>query len=67
MTMLKDIVWLKEQEVDVIFLQETFCTQKLEPVFKTDWNGSSFHCIINSSHSRGVAILFSENFKGLSS
>ena len=46
------------------FLTRNFCTQKLEPVFKTDWNGSSFHCITNSSHSRGVAILFSENFKG---
>ena len=58
------LLWLKEQEVDVIFLQETFCTQKLEPFFKTDWNGSVFHCITNSSHSRGVAILFSEKFKG---
>ena len=58
------LLWLKEQDVDIIFLQETFCTQKLEPFFRIEWSGSAFHCITNSSHSRGVAILFSEKFKG---
>ena len=48
---------------DIILLQETFCTKKLESSFKSSWNGQVLLSLSESSHSRGVAILFRENIK----
>ena len=53
--------WLKDQNADVIFLQETFCTKKLKPYFDASWKGPVLHSVTDSDHSRGVAILISEN------
>ena len=60
----KLFLWLQDQNLDIIMLQETFCTSKLEPYLKSEWKGTVLLGISDSCHSRGVAILLSENFKG---
>ena len=59
----KTFEWLKDQNAQIIFLQETFCTKDLEPYLRAAWKGGSYHSISNSSHSKGVAILFSEHLE----
>ena len=60
----KLFLWLQEQKLDIIMLQETFCTDKLEPFLKNEWKGQIFLGNTDSSHSRGVAVLFKDNFDG---
>ena len=55
--------WFNEHKYNIICLQETFCTNESLTSFNDDWNGSSFHCISNSKHSRGVSILISKDFE----
>ena len=50
--------WIKDNKWDIIFLQETFCTKKLESILCKDWGGICYNNITTSSHSRGVSILF---------
>ena len=57
----KTLDWLKDQQCDILFLQETFCTIKLKPYLDASWEGPVFHSLTDSSHSRGVAILLSDN------
>ncbi len=52
--------WILDQKVDIIFLQETFCTTDLEPYLKASWKGGIHHATTPSSHSKGVSILFAE-------
>ena len=54
----KIYLWIKKQCVDVALLQETYCTKKNLDKIKKDWDGKSFFGLSNSSHSRGVSILF---------
>jgi len=54
--------WLIDNKYDVICLQETFCTDKLKPIFDSCWPGKTIHALSDSSHSRGVSILFNEKF-----
>lgn len=49
--------WIKDKNIDFTCLQETFCTKATIAKFSRDWNGDSYHCLTNSSHSRGVSIL----------
>ena len=56
--------WFQNQNLDIIMLQETFCTAKLEPYLKVNWKGEIRLSLSDSSHSRGVAILFRKNFVG---
>ena len=56
--------WFDSQKFDVVLLQETFCTKAFEPLFKVGWKGNSFIATSDSSHSRGVAILFRLGFEG---
>lgn len=49
--------WVKRNHVDVLFFQETYCTEKVEQVWKNQWGGN----IISSygtNHSKGVTVLF---------
>ena len=52
--------WLKDNQSDIIFLQETFCTEQFEEYFKSNWRGHIVHAFSDSKHSRGVCIMFSE-------
>ena len=56
--------WFQNQKLDIIMLQETFCTNKLEPYLRASWKGEIKLTLSDSSHSRGVAILFQRNFAG---
>ncbi len=55
--------WFKDKEVDIVCLQETYCTDKVVKSFNKDWSGEVFHCLSDSPHSRGVSILFRHNFE----
>ncbi len=55
--------WLKQQKPQIVFLQETFCTKRLEPYLNSMWKGKIIHSLSDSSHSRGVSILLSENLE----
>ena len=58
----KLFAWFECEKFDVILLQETFCTKQFEKIFKSGWKGFSLLATSDSSHSRGVAILFRSNF-----
>ena len=60
----KLFLWLKQQKCDVILLQETFCTEKLIPFLKSNWKGKIENCLSDSSHCRGVSVLFCDGFVG---
>ena len=53
--------WINQQKPHIVFLQETFCTNKLQPYINSMWKGKVIHSLTDSNHSRGVAILLSEN------
>ena len=57
--------WFESQTLDIIMLQETFCTDKLEPYMRASWKGKVKLSLTDSSHSRGVAILFHKKFAGI--
>ena len=56
--------WLENEKYNIICLQETFCTKTFEPYLKSSWKGSVLLSLIDSSHSRGVAVMLKQNFKG---
>ena len=53
--------WIIDNKCDIAFLQETYCTNKLEPILTSDWGGTCVHNVTSSNHSRGVSILFNQN------
>ena len=53
--------WLKDKKFDIICLQETFCVNNFVKTFDRDWQGSIYHCTSNSTHARGVCIMFRKN------
>jgi len=55
--------WLEEQKVDIIFLQETFCTTDLQIEIERDWKGKVINAPSDSSHSRGCMILLDKKLK----
>ena len=58
--------WFKKSSIDILCLQETFCTAKFEKTFNESFNAHAEeirHCFTDSVHSRGTAIIFR---KGLS-
>ena len=44
-------------------LQETYCTKEFIDTFKKGWDGEIYHSITDSSHSRGICILFKKGIK----
>ena len=53
--------WAKEKQIDILCLQETFCTSTSIPILNSDWSGLGYLSPTKSPHSRGVAIFFNEN------
>ena len=53
--------WCRKKKIDIVCLQETHSTDKVELKWKREWGSNSIwnHGLSNS---RGVAILFSEKF-----
>ena len=52
--------WFKQLKLKIILLQETYCKTDFEHIFNSNWNGKIFHNFTDSSHSRGVCIMFDE-------
>ena len=50
------LIWLQKQKVDIIFLQETYSTKKVENNWKRQWKGPMFFAH-GSNHSCGVLVL----------
>ena len=48
-------------KADIVLLQETLCMENTDNLFKSTWNGKMFNSCSDSSHSRGVTILFRPN------
>jgi len=53
--------WLTDNDSDIVFLQETFCVEHFIAYFNSNWKGHVEHACTDSSHSRGVCILFTGN------
>ena len=59
----KDVLnYYKQSKYSIICLQDTHFTNDLEPYIETQWG---YKCVFNSyrSNSRGVAVLFNNNFE----
>ena len=54
--------WLNDKQLDIVCLQETYCTEKNIKSFEKDWSGDVFQCVTDSPHSRGVTILLNSSF-----
>lgn len=53
--------WLKQKRVDVCLLQETYCTSKVQNIWKNEWGGKVM--VSNgTNHARGVAVLLRAGF-----
>ena len=50
------LMWLKERKYDIIFLQETYSTDEVEDIWRTQWQGGLFFSH-GTNHSCGVMIL----------
>ena len=50
--------WAKENKIDILCLQETFCTNLNVHNINNEWDGLAFHALSDSPHGRGVSILF---------
>ena len=55
-------MWLRRQKANIFCLQDTHCDQKKKDMWQNEWGGT---CLFSgkSSNSRGVAILFNNNFQ----
>ena len=60
----KLFIWLESQNYDIVLLQETYCTIKLEPYLKASWSGDIINAKSESGHSKGVSVLFRKGFQG---
>ena len=53
--------WFIENKIDIIFLQETYCSKSFKHKFRREWAGLACkikHCYTDSAHSRGVCMIF---------
>ena len=55
--------WLLDNKYDIALLQETYCTESFVDKCNKGWNGEILHSVSDSSHSRGVYIMFNKNLK----
>jgi len=53
--------WIKSQNIDITFVQETFCTEDFVTLFDSCWKGVIIHGPSDSKHSRGVCIMLNDN------
>ena len=53
--------WVKNKNIDVMFLQETFSSNPDENLWQTEWGGPVFWAH-GSKHSSGVCILVRKGF-----
>ena len=56
--------FLKENKYDIACLQETYFNTKSTDKVKHEWDGTSYHCLTNSAHTKGVSIFIKKSFSG---
>ncbi len=54
--------WAKVGNLDIILIQETYCTSRFSSVFNRLWKGEIYHSHTDSKHSRGVCIMINHKF-----
>ena len=60
----KIITWMSRRSPDIIFLQETFSTTKVEKLWLNEWSGyKKIFFSHGSNHSKGVMTLFKNNLE----
>ena len=55
-------LWLEEKKFDIVFLQETHCTNDDILKFNEGWKGTIVHSVTENRKSKGVAIAFASSF-----
>ena len=55
----KILNWLSRRSPDIVFLQQTFCTKKVENVWKREWKGDVYYSH-GTNHSKGVMVMIKE-------
>ena len=59
----KDVfIWLREKKINIYCLQDVHCAPGSKDRFRSDWGGDVF-ISTHKNNSRGVAILFNNNFE----
>ena len=58
----KLFLWLRKQDTDIVFLQETHITCESERIWTNEWGGEIVFSH-GTNQSRSVAILFQKNFE----
>ena len=53
--------WLVEKQYDIVFLQETYCTDSFVKKFNHGWSGDIYHSTATTNHSKGICVLFRKN------
>ena len=59
----KLFLWCTDNKIDIVLLQETYCTKGFSKIFNSSWKGIIYHSYAISSHSKGVAILFRQGLR----
>lgn len=54
------LLWLNKQKADIVFLQETYSTKEVEPVWNRQWKGKIHHTV---NHSCGVLVLVRDDLE----
>ena len=54
--------WVVSNKIQICLLQETYYTKDILGTVNKNWKGKAFHSLSDSHHSRGVSILFSDDF-----
>ena len=54
--------WIKKQNADIVFLQETYSTPDIDEKWRFQWPGNMFYSH-GTNHSRGVLILISDKLQ----
>jgi exonuclease III len=58
----KIYMWLETHKYDIIFIQETHCTDEDKVRINRNCPGKMYHSVTDSKNSRGVAIVIANNF-----
>jgi len=55
--------WINDQQIDIVLVQESYCTEDFEKRFRLHWDGDIYHSFTNSKHAKGVCILVRKEFR----
>jgi exonuclease III len=53
--------WIEEKRINIMFLQETYCTEEFIHEFNTNCKVTVIHGCSNTVHAKGECVIFSQN------